>query len=402
MTLPAADVADVRAELLDHLEDSIATLEADGFTHDDAIREALGRLGPAAELGRQLGAAHQSTRRLLAGAGGGVFTAAGGFVLGYLGGTALAYVLLIVGAFCLGLLSLVGLPVPNLMTDHGDILNSLMLAAALLVASFAATRYAVRTSAGLSRRAPRSVAPYWAVAAALAFGWLAIFGWRGQQSWPGVVLFMCVPVVAVAAALVRIERPMPHVGRWSLLLGLGGVLVVVSSLVLVLAMTVSAGGSPSVTFGQPPDMHFDTIAPMAPAVWNPEGSINSGGWGSASGSSGTRITADTDPNAAVPMAAALANWHDVRFEAWHALPDDPSVAYGIDTRYSSPFAVQPAVIHADYLDAVFHFERMRHAGSWWVAITAVGPDGQRYRLADGSGGSSTFNGSVWEWLTAAQ
>ena len=69
LRLPAADVAEVRAELADHLHDSIASLEAEGFEPERAIREALGRLGPPAALGRQLRAAHQSTRRLLAGAG---------------------------------------------------------------------------------------------------------------------------------------------------------------------------------------------------------------------------------------------------------------------------------------------------------------------------------------------
>ena len=90
----------------------------------------------------------------------------------------------------------------------------------------------------------------------------------------------------------------------------------------------------------------------------------------------------------------------VRVEAWHGFLDSPSVSYGIDPHYSSPFAVQPAAVYDTYLDAVFHFERMRSAGSWWVMLTAVGPDGHRYRLSDGDGGGSHSNGSAWDWLTA--
>jgi hypothetical protein len=45
---------------------------------------------------------------------------------------------------------------------------------------------------------------------------------------------------------------------------------------------------------------------------------------------------------------------------------------------------------------------MRNAGDWWVFLTGVGPDGHRYRLEDVGGGSSTFNGSVWDWVTAPQ
>jgi hypothetical protein len=51
---------------------------------------------------------------------------------------------------------------------------------------------------------------------------------------------------------------------------------------------------------------------------------------------------------------------------------------------------------------VFHFERLRDASPWWVVLTAVGPDGHRYLLDGGQGGSSDFNGSAWDWLTAPQ
>jgi hypothetical protein len=90
----------------------------------------------------------------------------------------------------------------------------------------------------------------------------------------------------------------------------------------------------------------------------------------------------------------------MRFEAWHAGINQYSI--GVDTRYSSPLEVQPAVLHGSSLDAVFHFERLRDARSWWVVLTAVGPDGHRYRLNDGQGGDAIFNGSAWDWLTAPQ
>jgi hypothetical protein len=79
-----------------------------------------------------------------------------------------------------------------------------------------------------------------------------------------------------------------------------------------------------------------------------------------------------------------------------------SGAVGSDTRYTSAFAVQPAVLRGDSLQAIFHFERMRDARSWWVVLTGVGPDGNRYRLGDGTGRETDFNGSAWDWLTAPQ
>jgi len=403
LRLPAADVAEVRAELVDHVHDSIASLEAEGFEPERAVREALGRLGPAAELGRQLRAAHQSTRRLLAGAGGGVFAAGGGFVLGYLGGIVLALLGFLAVSAVGALLAVVGVRLPDITShDDGNTVNSLLYVTALAVAAATATRYAVRTSAGLSRRAPRTVAVFWAVAGALGFGWLALFGMRGPQSWPGVALELCIPVVAVASAFVRIERPMPHVGRWAVIVAALSVVVMSLGVVASSGSSVSGSASGPATSFQMSDLHLDTVAPMAPAAWLPEGIITGGGWGSDSASGETRVDDTIGSDPAVPIAPFLKNWHEVRFEAWHALRMDEPGPGGIDTRYSTPFAVQPAVLSGNSLSAVFHFERLRDAGPWWVVLTAAGPDGVRYRIGDGGGGSSSLNGSAWDWLTAPQ
>jgi hypothetical protein len=403
LRLPAGDVAEVRAELLDHVRDSMASLEAQGFEPERAIREALGRLGPPAELGRQLRAAHQSTRRLLAGAGGGVLAAGGGFVLGYLGGIALALLGLLAVVAVGALLAAVGVPMPDVtMHDGGNTVNSLLYATTLAVAAATATRYAVRTSAGLSRRAPRTVAVFWAVAGAVVFGWLAVFGMRGPQSWPGVALELCIPAVAFASAFVWIERPMPHVGRWAVIGAALSVVVMSLGLVASSRSSVSGSGSGQATSFQMSDLHFDTVAPMAPAAWLPEGIVTGGGWGSDSASGGTRVDDTVGSNPAMPIAPFLTNWHEIRFEAWHALPMGEPGPGGVDTRYSAPLAIQPAVSSGNSLSAVFHFERLRDAGSWWVFLTAIGPDGVRYRILDGGGGNSFFNGSAWDWLTAPQ
>ena len=402
LALPAADVAEVRAELADHLQDSIASLEAEGLDRDRAIREALGRLGPAADLGRQLRMAHQSTKRLLAGVGGGVFAGGGGFVLGYLGGIMLALFAALALALATPPLAAVGLRLPDITSgDHsGNAINSIFLAVATAIAAGAATRYAVRTSASLSRRTPRSVAAFWAVGGGLGFGWWAIFGMRGAQSWPSVAIELCVPVVAAVAAFARIERSMPHVGRWALVVGL--VAVVGSGLVFAVAGSVSS--SVINTIGQQPDLHLDSVAPAAPTAWLPEDANFGGGWGSDWSSGGTQVSLELDPNLGAPaIAAILANWRDVRFEAWHALPIVmPGLPAGIDTRYSSPTEVQSASLSDTSFEAVFHLERFRNSGSWWIVLTAVGPDGHRYRLESGMGGDARFNGSAWDWLTAPQ
>jgi hypothetical protein len=402
LMLPAEDVAEVRAELADHLGDSIANLEAEGLEREDAVREALGRLGPPRELGRQLRIAHQSTRRLLAGVGGGIFAAGGGFVLGYLGGTAVGLLLMlatVAGATALS--TVVGLHLPDMTSgDGGSTANSILLAIAIAVAAAAATRYAVRTSAGLSRRSPGSVAVFWAVAAVLGFGWWFLFAYRGPQSWPSVAIELCIPLIAAAAAIVRVERPMPHVGRWAIVVLLVGAIVP-----MVLLLGVTSSGPASMTTisqsGPEPDLHLATVAPMAPAAWLPDGAIIGGGWGSDA--SGTRVAFDLNPSlSGLTMGSVLANWRDIRFEAWRALPDSDPGSTGIDPQYTTPLLAQPAVISGDSLQAVLHLERMRYSGMWWVVLTGIGPDGGRYLLQVGGGGNTSFNGSVWDWLTTAQ
>jgi hypothetical protein len=411
LALPAADVADVRAELADHLNDSIATLEAEGMDRESAIREALGRLGPAAELGRQIHAAHQSTRRLLAGAGGGVFAAGGGFALGYLAGGFMVSALIIGLAAVTGVLAAVGLHLPDLLNDsHGLGGNAMIVVLATAIAAYAATRYAVRTSASVSHRTPRTVAAVWAVVGGLGFGWWALFGLHGYQTWYIVAAELLIPVAAVAGAFWRIERGLPQAGRAVLAMGLVAFIVLPLGLFAVAgAPSISVSSTGEATSFQMSDLHLDTVAPMAPTKWLPEAEIISGDYAVDYASGLTVVTASriggpmqSTPDATLPIQPLLSNWRDIRFEAWHAIPIEQEGPGGIDTHYTSPFAVQPATLQGDSLNASFLFQKYRNAGSWWVVLTAVGPDGHRYRLDIGGGTSTDFSGTAWEWLTAPQ
>ena len=413
LALPAADVADVRAEVGDHLRDTIASLEAGGLGHHTAVAEAIGRLGPPTELADQLRAADQTTRRMLAGAAGGVFAAGGSFMGAYIVG-GLLITLLAAGAFCLSnALASIGLRIPDLAHDpEGLSRNALLIGLTTAIAAAAATRYAVRTSAGLGRRLPRSVAVLWAAVGGLAFGWWALVGLRGHQNWLIVAVELLIPVAAVAGALVRIERPMPGLGRSAL------AVIVVAMVALPLGLVVFAAGSGSgsasnsvaepATEFQFSDLHFDSVGPAAPRTWIPDGWRFEGGDTGRNPSEGFEISEtlqSNGPQSTPPptLSSVLANWRDLRFEAWHGVEPELLGPGGVDTRYSSPFGVQPAVLDTEVLRAEFHFEKLRDAeGAWYVFLTGVAPDGIRYRLDDGSSGSSDFFGSAWDWLTAPQ
>jgi hypothetical protein len=226
--------------------------------------------------------------------------------------------------------------------------------------------------------------------------WPAPWASAGTQSWPGVVLELSVPLIVIAAATVRIDRPMPHVGRWAVAIVL---LSVVGTTLLFAVALEPTSTSTFAQIGEAPDMHFDIAGPPAPTAWLPENGLSGGGWGESGGATWTTFGLAT---ATIPMATALAEWHDVRVEAWHGLSGSDPSSFGADTRYSSPFAIEPANIHDNSIDASFHFGQWRDAKSWWLILTGVGPDGRRYVLSAGGGGGSTFNGSVWDWLTATQ
>ena len=86
LDLPVHVRAEIASEMEDHFRDSIAAIESEGLDGDRAAREAIARLGNPTELAAELTSAHRTTRRLLAGAAGGVFHAtlgaAGGLLLG--------------------------------------------------------------------------------------------------------------------------------------------------------------------------------------------------------------------------------------------------------------------------------------------------------------------------------
>ncbi|HEX7491801.1 MAG TPA: permease prefix domain 1-containing protein [Candidatus Limnocylindrales bacterium] len=405
LSLPAADAAEVRAELADHIADSIESLEAEGLDREKAIRESLARLGSPTELGDQIRAAHQSTRRLLAGAGGGIFAAGGGFVIGYFTGFAIAIGVFLLGAACVGLLSLAGVRLFILEENQNSLINSLLIPTAFIFAAAYATRYAVRVCAGLSRRAPRSVAVFWASTSAIVFGIWAIFGLSGPMSWPAVVAYLCVPIVAFTAAFFRIERPLLHVSRNAVLAGIGGFLIVILGAGLLFAATGSAeSGNTTLTtiaIAHTQGPTRGSLPPDAPAEWVPQGSIMGGGVRMAD-TGGDLYSAITDQQAPVSMATALTNWHDLRFEAWHwIVSSGPNDAFGADTRYSSPAVTLPAEVHPTWIQAIFHLDHLRDQGPWEVILTGIGPDGQRYEIADCGGGMNTqFHGSVWDWITA--
>ncbi len=410
---------EIVAELADHLADATAALEADGLADYVAARAALDRLGSPEDLADALARARRAPRRLLAAAGAGTWALATGGLYGLLVGLAVMAVAEIALLAAVGLGSaLLGHP-GQLFTDLGW--NSVLTLLGLGVAVYVVGR---RLTPVLARRAGYRVAVVRRVVAlvgGLALGAYALVGWSGALNWPAVLVLLALPAWWMVGAWQG--RDLEISGRRRVLLGLGGVLVVALSLLLVLAApglgVVSSGGVSTVA----PDLtSYDRIAAPAPDAITTD-SDASGSGGPVAGDPRTWVAVILrDP-------AALVGWHDLRIEAWRGVEaghgGGPAV---VDPAARGPFALaavgvgpppvspdgglrfpppDPGAPTAQWWPAdsvmVSGALRMdREPGVSWalVAITGIAPDGRRHFVTGPDTIQTVFRGTAWDWFAA--
>ncbi len=410
--LPADIRADIRAELGDHLQDSIAAIEAEGLEQDRATREALARLGRPAELARQMRHAHQTTRRLLAGAAGGVFQAGLGVVYGYIW----SLVLFVLAALLLGTIlrppvEFLAERLPEWPPAFGPLYTAAVpLALMSLLPAFFAGRWSVRALMRGSRRPSAQTARWWALGGTLAIAWYVVFGLTAEQGWLAVPLELLIPIAFAVGALWRTHRTM-FLPRWRVPVGLVAGTLVVVLVAGVAGVSVSATGASGATSYEKSDSAYDRLGPE----W--QGDLGLNGFNGTYSSWNTRYAPVIVAGWDISDPSAVAGFKDLRFEAWRAsqFPGAPDWVEDFIPApgYSAPFATQPAVgvtyaaveaggLTTDYAAFTARFD-MGHARTnrWLVVLTGVAPDGIRYRLAMEPARTS-FSGTVWDWLRAAE
>jgi hypothetical protein len=357
-----------------------------------ATREALARLGNPEELARQMRRAHQTTRRLLAGAAGGIFQAAVGAVEGYVAFGVVLFCFVVIGQASLR-------PAITFMTDHLPRIDQQGLATtsafAAVGAAFAAGRRSVQELAARSRHTARQVGLPWAAGGFTVLAWVILFVNTAEQSWLVVPLELLVPFAFAAGVLVRMDRPLIPRGRhfppkvgYAIVLGLP---------VLVVASAAVGATSPSNPGGDAYSFNTSVLDRVAPATATTVASFEGMVWGQPLVQSSWTID-DTQ---------TLAQYRDVRFEAWRGtlIPGEreDGMDYLPDYRYAGPFATSPAARDRSELLGSFDLSHVR-ATRWVIFLTGVGPDGVRYRLSGAMPPESVtthFSGTVWDWLTAS-
>ncbi len=388
--LPVDICSEIHAELGDHLEDSIAALEAEGLDRERATREALARLGRPEELARQLRSAHHTTRRLLAGAGGGIFSAGIGVIQGYM----LGFAFFVVASIALGTLlkpvvDYVTGSLLNMSEDQaGQSMSYMFLPMLTWPAAFLAGRRAVISSARASHRTVRQVGWWWAIAGLLVVGYVVLFRLTIQQSWPAVFAELVIPLAFAAGTLIKTGSGLPRTGWRTQTAMLAAALLVV----LVGGMTFTSSSGRSWGSSGEENLAYDRVAPESPDV-----SLVSG----SSSENGLFMWIDYE----VDGPAALAGFSDLRIEAWRAekfaaAPDWVGL-FVPDTHYTTPFATEPAIVKNGTIQVRFDMSHVR-ANRWLIFVTGVAPDGVRYRLSYPDSITTTFSGTAWDWLTAAE
>ena len=255
----------------------------------------------------------------------------------------------------------------------------------------------------------------WATAGFVTLFVAAVFLVPAPQNLLSVLSLLAVPFAFVTGAITsftpRITLPRGKVAA---------AVCILAILSVSFARNVPAWSGPPPDVADTPQAHaaqlreFDRVAPAWAYVDGRPVLAEGGGlWGSGVIRQAVG-TWDSYPwSTEGPGARALAQFKDIRFEAWRAVRFDasPDIAEWIpDPAYSAPYATAPADFNTVQFGPA-HAEVEFDVGSvrtteWIVFVTGTGPDGHRYRLNEPEynlgGGAllSSFTGTIWQWLTA--
>jgi hypothetical protein len=404
-----------------HFRDSIAAIESEGLDPERAAREAIARLGSPTELAAELTSAHRTTRRLLAGAAGGVFHATLGAAGGLLLGIAIVAAALCGAAVVTGTLlrpptEFVFASLPALRAALAGLpMVTALLAWACCVAAFVAARRGVAVSTRISRRTPAVVRRIWAAAGFALLFVAAVLMVSAPQNLVSVLSLLAVPFVFATGALTS-STPRVSLPRRKVIVAIGVLAILSASF----ARNVPAWSGPPPDVADTPQAHaaqlreFDRVAPSWTYIdGHPVLAEGGGLWGLGVIEQTVNVW-DPEPWTPGPAARALSQFKDVRFEAWRAVRFDasPDISEWIpDPAYSAPYATAPAdfsdgQMYIGQAQVEFDVGRVRTT-EWIVFVTGIGPDGRRYRLNEpefNMGGGpleSSFTGTIWQWLTAS-
>lgn len=383
--LPDDHAHDVLEELEGHLTESIEGFVAQGLTAEQAERQSIARLGDPSELADGLRRARQSRRRLLAAAGAGVVAAAASVVWGYLIALAVSIIAAMASlAIISAAVSWLQISVAGWGQGQWNDVVSIPLTA--FVAGYAGRRLVLTVAWKSARRVDAIQRPIALLGGGLLTA-IAVFGVRTELHPAAIVLLLCVPIgFTVGVMLARdgaANRTRPLTARW---LGIALVFATVIGTVAGFAtLQINHSGPYTV------ENDYSTIGPPATDVLGD-------GWLDQQSSTGLGYTVGV--TISPQPTDLLANWHDLRLEAWPSTDGRDLLQLLADR----PETIAPMTRGADgtymgQLDLGTSKEPR-----WFATVTTgVAPNGTRYVLTgpDGPTASRRWTGTIWEYFTGS-
>jgi DNA-binding PadR family transcriptional regulator len=351
---------DARAEIGDHIADSAAQLRAGGCEPKEAITEAIANLGPAGELAAEISQAQLTPQRLRHG----LQWASAEATLAAFGTMALTWILLAVltpallwllthasGAFGIHIYA------PNVGELHTEDLGI-----AGCVGAFLGARLSMPALSLKSRQAETVVWTKWALLGGPPLALLALVVPANLDPLSAATL-IAIPFAWIAGT----RRPKPATGD----------VLTLSGVALTAALAIALLILPGVRAWEfQPDQE---PAGSPPYTGVPNVSVNWTGEANGAGSQ-VRVT--------LPEASG---WSDIQLEVWPARRDGILIAPD-PTAGRAPLASSGSTIDFTALSP--------DQSDWWVAVSAVGADGERQIIAADLrlGRPPHFHGSLLNWL----
>ena len=375
LRLPESDARDVIEELEGHIADSTAALMADGLSQEQAERNTLARLGAPDVLAGDLRRARQTSRRMLAAVGGGVWAATRSGTFGLLVGAATALPALLLVA------TIVGLFLPSVLFLREPVASASLIAWAWTIVAFLAAGAATRRIAVTARRPIADVRMPAAVLAAVVIGAAVLLIPSMALDEMSAIVLLAIPLGGVLGALLATERGRPS--RW--LAPLAILVIVFGFVVLPLALisapgtltaTVTEGPMTSVPPGFEAEPAFEYPFSNGPMIHNQDGRYE--------------LEATVGPS--------NARLRDLRLEVWAcALPcSEP------DAERTVLIGDAPASIANDRLTAAVVMNRYRYSGPIVAQLLGTDEGGVQHTLFGPDVGEAAFVGRVIDWLLAPE
>jgi len=384
LPMPLERRAEVIEEINAHLDDAVAAHLERGGSPEHAEDRAQNRLGSPRDLAADLARPEQSAWRLLAAVGAGVRTGIGHWVYGFLLGT---LVLLLAVYLLAAVVQLSGRLLETewqfQFTDEGW--NTLITAGAIAMGLYFAGRAMPDAVSIASRHLVTEVRPRVVVVGTAAAAGLLVLVLDVPQNLASVVGITLAPAAFVLGAY----RPdlLPDRVRRSYLAIIGAAVLLPTLGLLTLGE--GSGGSIETADGALPDRGLAIVGPWWVDPMTGEGPPL---WSIALGDqSGDGRGYEWELNG----DAALDGLRGLRVEAWHS---DARANRQLDPRYDQPFAVAPIERDGRTLSASLDTTSTPGVNAWELIVTGVGSDGTRYVVDAGTILSSTFTGSVWDWV----